>query len=251
MKHSKTWLPLTAAILGGAACILRSCMYLFGTDEKGLLISGHPLELCLLAVTAAAAALIVLQVRKQTGSCPGYADNFPASEVSAAGCLLFAAGICLSVLGNRVVFTTLERLRNLTGLLCIPALIFIAVCRWKGRRPGFGFHGLVCLHLVLYTTSFYSVWSRHPQLLDSFFPMMGCIFLALFSYYQTAFDVDMGSRRMQLATGMAAVFCCIAAMPRSDALPLYLTGALWALSNLCTLTPPDPAAADTEKEDVQ
>ena len=251
MKLSKIRLPLTVACLGAAACMLRFCLYLLGTDEKGLLISGHPLEICLCVVTAAAAALIILRTRKQTGSC-SYADNFPASVLSAAGCLLLAAGICLSVMANRIVFLPLERIRNLIGLLCLPALVFVAVCRRKGRRPGFAAHAVVCLYLALYTTSFYSQWSRHPQLQDSFFPMMGCIFLALFAYYQTAFDADMGSRRMQLATGLSAVFCCIAATVRSGAaIPLYLTGALWALTNLCTLTPPNPEISETEKEELQ
>ena len=251
MKLSKIRLPLAVAFLGAAACILRFCLYLLGTDEKGLLISGHPLEICLCVVTAAAAALIILRTRKQTGSC-SYADNFPASVLSAAGCLLLAAGICLSVMANRIVFLPLERIRNLIGLLCLPALVFVAVCRRKGRRPGFAAHAVVCLYLALYTTSFYSQWSRHPQLQDSFFPMMGCIFLALFAYYQTAFDADMGSRRMQLATGLSAVFCCIAATVRSGAaIPLYLTGALWALTNLCTLTPPNPEISETEKEELQ
>ena len=250
MKHANPKLPALVALLGGTACILRSCLYLLGTDEKGLLISGHPLALCLWTLTAAAAAVIVLCVRKETDTRQ-YTDNFPASDIASAGCLLFAAGICLSLLANRVTFTTLERLRNLTGLLCLPALLMVAVCRRRDRRPGFVFHAVVCLYLVLYTTSFYSVWSRHPQLQDSFFPMMGCIFLALFAYYQTAFDVDMGSRRMQLATGLSAVFCCLAAIPRSGAVSLYLTGALWALSNLCTLLPYDPADADREKEDLQ
>ena len=250
MKSFKNRLPGTIAVMGAAACALRFCLYLLATDENGLLISGHPLEICLWIITAVAAALIVLQIRKQSDKCQ-YADNFPGSAVPAVGCLLFAMGISLSVLANRYAFTALERLRNLTGLLSVPSLIFLAVCRRKGSRPGFVFHGIVCLHLVLYTTSFYSFWSRHPQLQDSFFPMMGCIFLALFAYYQTSFDVDMGSRRMQLATGMAAVFCCIAAIPHSDALPLYFTGALWALTNLCTLTPTDPETTDTEKEEVQ
>lgn len=250
MKAFKNRVPGMITIMGSAACALRFCLYLLATDEKGLLIPNHPLEICIWTLTAAAAVLIFFQARKQTNICL-YADTFPGSAASAVGYLLFAAGICLTVLANRYAFSVLEKLRNLTGLLSIPALLFLAVCRWKGSRPSFVFHGVVCLHLVLYTTSYYSIWSRHPQLQDSFFPMMGCIFLALFSYYQTAFDVDMGSRRMQLVTGMAAVFCCIAAIPCSNAAALYLTGALWALTNLYTSTPPTPEVSNTKKEDIQ
>lgn len=246
MKYSNRRVRALIALLGGAACLLRFCVYLLATDEKGLLVFGHPLEICLWVVTIAAAVLIFLCVRKQTAVYP-YIVNFPAADFSAAGCFLFAAGICLSVTAHRDAFLPLERIRNLTGLLSVPALIWVAVCRWKGRRPFFAFHAVVCLHLALYATSSYSLWSSHPQLHDSFFPMMGCIFLMLFSYYQTAFDADMGSRRMQLATGMSAVFCCLAAIPHSEDILLYITGSIWALTNLCT---PVPSVTEI-KEDIQ
>ena len=70
----------------------------------------------------------------------------------------------------------------------------------------------------------------------------------LFSYYQTAFDVGMGKRRMQLGTGLLTVFACFAAIPGSQTALLYLTGGIWALTNLCALTPADsePVMEDTQ-----
>jgi len=76
----------------------------------------------------------------------------------------------------------------------------------------------------------------------------------LFAYYQTAFDVGMGSRRMQLGTGLLAAFACFAAVPGSETVLLYLTGGIWTLTNLCVLTPPAPSVkkpAEPQKEDSQ
>ena len=236
MTISKYRLPLAAAALGAAACILRFGLLAFGTDEKGLLIPGHPLAIILWLLTAAAAVLVTVRVRKQTEKY-SYARNFPAGKAAAAGCFALAAGLFLTVMANRHAYATLEFIRNIVCLLAVPALAAVAVCRKLGRKPLFGFHAVICLALTLHTVSYYRSWSSHPQLTDSFFPMMGCLLLMLFAYYQTAFDVDMGSRRMQLGTGLLAVFFCFAAIPGSDTVLLYLTGGIWALTNLCELNP--------------
>ena len=47
-------LPVLTAGLGLLALLLRLGLYLLGTDEKGLLISGYPLDLLVWVVTAAA-----------------------------------------------------------------------------------------------------------------------------------------------------------------------------------------------------
>ena len=67
--------------------------------------------------------------------------------------------------------------------------------------------------------------------------MLGCVLLCLFAYQQTAFSVGLGKRRSQLFAGLAGAFFCFgAAALKMDAL-LYLTGGLWMLTNLCSLTP--------------
>lgn len=236
MNLSKSRLPVITAALGIAACILRFCLYRFGTDEKGLLIPGHPLSLALWGLTAAAAVFVLLQVWKQNGKyCRS--GNFGGRNTAMAGCLVFAAGLLVTAVKNITAYTTLEFLRNVTGLLAVPALMAVAFCRKTGKWPFFGFHAIVCIALTLHTVSRYSGWSSRPQLQDSFFPMLGCLLLMLFSYYQTASDVLMGSRRMQLGTGLLAAFTCFAAIPGSDTALLYLTGGIWALTNLSAPTP--------------
>lgn len=236
MNISKYRLPIVTAVLGAAGCILRFCLFAFGTDEKGLLIPGHPLAILLWLLFAGAAVFVVARVRNQTGNYP-YDRNFPVSNAAAAGCFALAAGLFLTVMANRHAYAVLDFIRNIACLLAVPALAAVAVCRKLGNKPAFGFHAVICLALTLHTVSHYRSWSSHPQLMDSFFPMAGCLLLMLFAYYQTAFDVHMGSRRMQLGTGLLAAFCCFAAIPGSDTVLLYLTGGIWALTNLCELTP--------------
>ena len=206
-------LDILMAGMGLAAMVTRFALYAFAIDEKGLLTPWHPLEILLWVLTAGAVVL-VLQVRKLHGSRK-YALNFPASVTSAAGCGIFAAGILLTVLQNRYALSAMEFLRNAVCLLAVPALTALAICRVRGKRPYFVFHAEICLFLVLYTIDRYRDWSSCPQLQDAFFPMMGCILLLLFTYHQTAFDVGMGKRRMQISCGLLTVFACLAAVPHN------------------------------------
>ena len=237
MKPILPRLPILISCMGGAACALRFFLYLLGTDEKGLLIAGHPLEILLWLLAAAAAALVLLAVRSQKDIRP-YEENFPGNTAAAIGCLLFAAGLAVTTAAGFPAWTLLEQLRNITGLLALPALIGVAICRKMGKMPFFALHLTVCLALTLHTISHYRTWSSYPQLQDAFFPMIGCLLLMLFTYYQTTVDVSMGSRRMQLGTGLLAAFCCFAAIPGSSTWLLYLTGGFYTLTNLCTLTTP-------------
>ena len=59
-----------------------------------------------------------------------------------------------------------------------------------------------------------------------------------------AFEADMGSRRMQLATGLLAILMCAAALGRTETTGLFAAGMVWASTDLCHLTPP------TQKDEV-
>lgn len=229
-------LPNMAAGLGAAAFLLRIALKLLGLDEKGLLIPSHPLNLLVWAVTAAALVLLGAAVWPLDGS-KKYEHNFAPSAAAAIGCFALAGGATVSVLTGWNVWTRLELVRNLCGLLSIPALVWLGLCRWQGKRPFFAFHALVCLYLTLYAVSHYQAWSSRPQLQDYFFPMLASVLLCLFAYHQTAFDVSMGKRRMQLFTGLLACFFCMAAAAGGEDLMLYAGGAVWTLTGLCNLTP--------------
>lgn len=244
---SKT-LPALTAGLGIITLILRLGLYLVGTDQKGLLIPGHPLSILSWVVTAAASVLIIGTVCRLDGS-QRYSDNFEPSTAAAIGAFALAGGIAVSVISGWTTYLRLEQIRNLCGLLVIPALILAGLCRWQGKRPKFLLHGIVCLYLTLHTVSHYQIWCSRPQLQSYFFPMAASIGLTLFAYYQTAFDVGMGRRRMQLAAGLMAAFFCISAAAGLEDIPLYLGGAVWTLTNLCSLFPVPCCRPELPKED--
>ena len=249
MKFDRNYLPHTFAALGIAAAAARLGLMQFGVDGKGLLILWHPLDLLVWAVTAAAVILVVLTFRKLDGSNL-YADNFGPDAPAAIGCTALMGGIAAVVSVAPNSFIRLEVIRMYLGLLALPALLWVGVCRIRGKQPSFLLQGTVCLYLVIHTVSHYQGWCARPLMHSFLFPMAASICLTLFAYYQTAFDVGLGNRRMQLGVGLLGSFFCLAAAAGGEDLMLYLGGAVWMLTNLANLTPvpkkEEPAAKKEE-----
>ena len=236
-------LPLYIACLGMLALLGRAALFLLGKDEKGLLIPGHPLNVLVWVLTAAAVILTLAGALKQkdTGATGGY---FAPSRAAANGCFVLAGAVALTEVFGWDPWSRLDMARTALGLLAVPALVVLGLHRRKGKQPFFLFHGAACLYLILYAISHYQLWSSRPQMQYWFFDMAGAIALSLFAYYRTAFDVSMGSRRMHLATGLLAVFFCLAAVAGSGDVFLYLGGAVWALTDLCS---PAPVPVESKK----
>lgn len=232
MKPTIKHLPGLAAGLGILAAALRLAQDLLGRDAKELLILWHPLDLLVWAVTIAMVVLTVLAVRKADCS-DRYEDNFGPSSYAAIGCTALIGGILSAAMADLGAFSRLEVIRCWLGLLSVPALFWLGICRIQGKRPFFGFHALVCLYLTVHTVSHYQVWCARPLVQDFFFPMAASVLLALFAYCQTAFDVDLGKGKTRLALGLLGGFACLAASVSED-MTLYLGGALWMLASLCT-----------------
>ncbi len=226
-------LPLLTAMLGLIALMLRACLSLFGTDEKGLLVPWHVLDILCWILTAGMLLIAIFSLGNAGEAGRSNRTSLPA----ALGSFALAAGIAATVLGSWNIWPRLDLLRNLCGLLAVPSLIWAGLCRRQGMRPFFAFHAVPCLYLTLYTISHYQTWCSRPQLQDYVFPMAGVIFLALFSYYHTASDVDMVNPRPQQFTGLMAGYCCLAAMSGMEDSLLYLGGAFWALTNLSSPAP--------------
>lgn len=238
------FLPFAALGFGIAAFGLRTALYTFAVDVKGLLVSGHPLTYALWAVVATGAAFILWNVRNQKGSNT-YEDNFAPSNDAAVGSGLMALGLLMTVTGQPTAASgTLGLLWKILGIFSIPAVALSGVSRYRGKHPFFGFHALLCIFLLIHMVSRYQVWSGNPQFQDYIFELLATIALTLFSYHCAAFETDMGSRRMQLATGLLAVLLCPAALAGCESGWLYIYGTVWAFSNLCSLTPPREVTAD-------
>ena len=229
-------LPVAVGGLGVIGMLLRFLVNWIALDQRGQIIANHPLVMMLWLVTAAAVVLTVTMVWNLDGGRK-YAPNFPASKAAAGGCGLMA--LCTMV----TVALSWERSglglwRYALGVAAGSCLIFLAFARFRGVKPAFFFHTVVCAFFAIHMISRYRPWSGDPQLMDYLFEVFACIGLMLFAYYQASFEVGMGKRRMQLGIGLLTAYCCLTALPGSLFPLLYAGGAVWTLTNLCNLTPP-------------
>lgn len=230
-------IPLLTLGMGVFALIFRGLLYIFGSDHKGLLLSWHPLDIMLWVVNIAVLVLIVCFTVPSIGS-NRYADNFQASSAGAIGSFAAAAGILITVVGELGKGEgAIHLLWMVLGFLSVPAMILAGLGRLRGKRPLFLLYGLVCLFFAIHMVNQYRNWSSHPQLQDYFFHMCCCIMLMLTAYYDAAFCVGSGRRRMQLATSLLAVYLCCVCLSGGEHLILYATCGAWCFTNLCSLTP--------------
>ena len=239
------YLPCLIPVLGSIAMALQF-LTMRTVDEKGLVTSGHFGHILAWVIAVIATALVCLCVLKLKGS-NRYRANFPASLIGAIGSFVLAAGIGISLIFYASGSDILAILWRIVGVLAIPSLVFTGICRMNGKQPEFFFHGAVCLFFALHLVCCCRVWSSETQLARYGFALLASIGLMLTGYYHSAFVAGIGTRRMQLFTGLMTGFFCLAAIPGSGNPVLYLTGAAWALTNLCVLTPrkrrprPEPA----------
>ena len=231
------YLPWFVLIAGSIGIALRFWLLATGFDNKNLLISGHPADALLWVLTAITMAVIVI------GCLPvveanKYSFNFPKTPVGAIGEGVLALGILITnILTLTKPLDTLFIITLVVGFLSIPALILCGLFRWKGKKPVFFFHGLVSIYWVLRLISLYRIWSPEPQLQNYIFQLFAHVLIMISCYQRTAFDADQGNRKWHAITHLAAAFFCCLSMPGSGDWLLYGTGAAWAFTNLCRLTP--------------
>ena len=222
-------LPILTTAAGLIAAALHFAITRFAVDHKHLLVPTHPLCILLWVLIAAVVLWITLTVVK---SPKLLSAGYPSGLTSAVGAIALALGIGLTVYFGRFASGRLTLLRNIVGILSVPALVWIAICRRKGNQPYFLLHAVVCLFFTLHTISRYQTWSSQSQILNYFFPMASCVLPALFAYYKTASGVDMGSFRKEILSGLLGIFFCLGAIPLSQDPFLCLTTVLWLLLNL-------------------
>ncbi len=240
-------LPLLVLSLGVTGMGTRWMLYLKATDSRGLLTSGHPLEILLWLLTAAALILIGLAVRKQKG-LGGYEDNFFPSWPAAGGQILGAFGIGITVLfGNPLLPGMLGYIWKILGLAAVPCLAAAGVFRGLGKKPFFLLHMIPCLFLVFHVVNHYQLWSSQPQLQNYVFYLFGVLAMALFAFYTSAFTVEIPRRQMQIFTGLAALYLCAVSLYGGDTPWLNLGCMAWAATGLCTLEPQPLFPAISEK----
>lgn len=234
---SSKFLPAMTLLLGAVGILLRLGLYAVALDRKGLLPKGHPLEIALWVLTAGAMALVIAAAWNAKGS-NRYGDNFGPSLPGAAGNILMAAGILMTVLLKQPKMPgLLGILWKVLGFVSVPCLVAAAFARAQGKRPFFLLHMSACLFLVFHIVNHYQTWSGDPQLQNYLFALFGTMALMLFGFYTAAFAVGSGRRRMLLGMGLGAVYLCTVGLSSTEYPFLYLGGIVWVLTNLCALEP--------------
>lgn len=236
MKHPFTakLLPLFSLGMGGLMLALRSWLYAFGVDDKGLFLPGHPANTLSFVITALFLGLLALAAFGKK-DC-GLKAKFPPSVIAAAGSgfgglgILFAAISILKASENIIALVC-----GLVGILAGASLFFCGWCRWKGHRPLYLFHGLVTVFFLLFCICRYRTWSVEPQFVTCFFQLLACMMLMLYGYQRTAADAGSANPRLLVLSGQAAVFFCLAAIPDGNRL-FFLSMAIWCASGSPTLS---------------
>lgn len=237
-----------SALCAGIACLFFRANYLAtGVDSRGLLVAGHWANISSWLLTAAVILGIFIAVRTvctiawilmslQTCNAPEqYRIIFPASFLQAAGYLLAACGLLLSDI-SAVPTGRLAQAEPVLRILAAAAMIIVAYCRLRGKKPLFLFHGTVCLYLALRMICLYQIWSADPQLQHYAFYLGAHVALMLLSYQLAAFDAHCGNHRTLWGWGLAGIYLCLAAIPGSQEPFFLLYNAVWCLTCLCKLT---------------
>ncbi len=229
---------LSLGAVGGA---LRLGTFGPAMDEKGLILYTHPLVLGLLICTLIALALSLILAGKSGGSNQ-FQDNFQPSRLAAVGHYILAVGIfSTALLEQAKVGGWLGMVWQVLGLAAPIYLGLAGYARYLGRPACLFTHMTLCLYFVFHVVNQYRTWSADPQLTDYLFALMASISLILFSYYQTAFDVDAGKRKPMLFWGLMGIYLCLSNLTHTEEPLVYLTGAIWMATNLCALEPvPQP-----------
>lgn len=247
-------IPAAVGLMGIGALLLRLLVALLAVDHRGLILTGHILVIILWVLTGLTAVLVTLPVLGLGGSRK-YAVNFPASAAAAVGCGVMA--VCTMVTAALDIERSgIGYLHYGLGLAAGSSLIFLTYARYRGIKPSFLFHTIVCAFLTVHMVSCYRSWSGSPQLLDYVFEMFACVGMMLYAYHQAAFEVGLGKRRVILWLGLMTGYCALAAVPGASSPLLCAGGAVWTLTTLCSLTPPPrrkkaaPEAPRTENNET-
>lgn len=246
MRQIKRYLPWIVLALGAVGLVLRWILYRVNLDDRLLLTPGHPLEILLWLLTAGAFLLIALCAGKMKGPT-AYEGNFPPSKAACIGCCAAAFLICYTTLSMDAGLPGIPGLLwKVLGILCAPCLLAAGFGRLLGRKSSTLLYVVPCLFYMFHLINHYRTWSSESQLETYFYPLFASVAMTFFLFYTAAFAVDIPHRRMQLATGLSAVFLCMVDLSRTDCPWLCLAGGILGLTSLCAIEPAPETQTDKE-----
>jgi hypothetical protein len=252
-------LPLLTMISGLLGFFLRLIILGEGPNLIGLYPS-HPLEWGLFALVAILLMVFIFLMARPLKAPGTFSENFPASPVSATGCLIGAVGMLVGALPFLYrPETTITSLAGSTGLLAAVALFSVALTRLRGEKPFFLSHIAVCLHMVLRIFETSRQWSNETQYGLFLIPFLAVVSILLAAYYLSTFDVELCMRRHSVFWSLTAVHLCITTLADTahpdlmhwTQLVFFGSCAIWLLTNLCCLHPLKPQAENPEEPEPE
>ena len=210
MKQTK--LICAVPILGVLTMAARWALYAFGTDDRGLLVSGRPEAIVVLALSVCAAVLCFL-VKEPEKTYPGL--------VIALGWLALAFGLVRSQNLSDIAFPVLRVFYTLSRFAGAAIALALAWFAWKQQPPAAGLSAGLCGCFVLRLVGSYQLWSREPQIQNYIFALFACLSLAAFSYQQAALEAGLGSRIWRRRFALLGCFLCFAASVSRQNQPAY------------------------------
>lgn len=236
-KWNISLLPWLVCGYGGLGGVLWALMEQFCRDDRGLLIPWNWPGILLTVMSVGICGIIVYLTRPLAGS-NRYSENFPASLPGAISHFTLAAGILWMLFMNPSDHRdVLSILHGALGILSLPCLILAGISRWKGKRPNFLFHGLLCAFFAIHMAEQYRQWSSNPQTADYLCQLLACAGLTLTAYHRAAFDVGMGNRVRHLTVGLIAAYFSLASCFVEGMGLSYLAFGFWSAADLCAIQP--------------
>ena len=222
LRKDPKWLPWLVLGLGCLGGGMRFLLYRLAVDEKGLLVTGHPLALGLWALTAVTLVLALLF----TGREPKRRRD---EQLEALGQVMAAVGTAISAAGGfKPGAGVLELVHMVFGLAAAVLLCYGAILRWQSKSEPIFCAGVACVFFALHLVCRYRGWSAYPQVQDYFFPLAGAICAMFFSYLRC----DGAKWKLRRVVGLLGTFCCLAAVCKTRDPALYLGAGLWMITNL-------------------
>ena len=233
MKKYLRYADVFVLFSGSAGVLLRLLLLLGGTDGRDLYPKNHPAWIILCILSVAVVAMLYLLTR-QPGTDNRYKKNFPASIAGAIGCGVAAIGIAITAF-RLLNSELLNIICFLLGLAAAAGLALAAFCRFTGKQPHFACHAAPAAFFAIRLFLLGKELGSEPEVCRYLFEMLASLALVPTCYQLWAFDVDMGKREKCLFWTLTAAYLCIVAIVGMENWLLYLTCAVWLLTNLCPL----------------
>ena len=216
-----------AVLTGVTGFFLRLFLYRVGLDEKGMLVSWHPLTVCLVLAGLLSAGITLTLTWRLPGksTCRG-----PAGKLPAVGSALMALGLVLYLLAPRQERPHLAVLA--LGILAAAAMALSAWTQFRGRQPYFLSYVAVSLFMAANLIGNYQAWRQVTQLMDFAPALLSVVMLMLYAFQLAQGSLAQATRRSLAGYGGMGIFLCLTAASGIEPAALYLGGAAWMITGL-------------------